>query len=205
MQSVQAPRSELVALHRTRIRRPNSSPQVTSPPAIGSGTVGLKAAQATTDSRTLQLTMRTWRAHTSARGQAPPNHRGEKRPHKPRGSKRTPAWNDHMIPNQGTGTLTSVTHGDGIIDRTVMKGGSGAVKRTVSGTETRGTLLVRDEMNGILTVSHTLRRQIRQTPKSKSEMPYGEPRTTTHRPVPMAMTCRCLILDNTPQSKGETA
>lgn len=94
---------------------------------------------------------------------------------------------------------------DGIIDRTATKDGNVGVIRTVSGTETHGTHRTRDEMNGILTVNHLRQRRIRQTPKSKSEMPCGEPRRTTHRPARTAMTCRCLTLDNTPQSRGETA
>lgn len=205
LQSVQAPRSEPADLHRTQTRRPNSNPQVTPPPAIGSATAGPKAAQAMTDSRTLQRSMRTWRAHTSARGQALPNHLGGKYLRRPRGNKRTPVWNDQRTRNQGSGIHTSVTHEDGITDRTATKGGSVDARRTVSGTGTRGTLPMRDGMTAIPIVSHPRRRQIRQTPKSKSETPCGGPRRTTHRPARTAMTCRCLTLDNTRQSRGETA
>lgn len=204
-QSVQAPRSEPAALHRLQTRRPNSNPRVTPPPAIGSGTAGPKAAQATTDSPTHQRSMRTWRAHISVRGRALPNHLGEKHLRSPKGNERTPAWNDHRIPNQGSGTHTSGMREDGIIDRTATKDGNVGATRTVSGTETRGTPPMSEGMTGILTVNHPRRRRIRQTPKSKSEMPCGEPRRTTHRPARTAMTCQCLTLDNTRQSRGETA
>lgn len=91
VQSVQAPWSEQAGLHRTQIRRPNSSPLVTPPPAIGSGTAGPQAAQVMTDSRIRPQDMRIWRTHTSASGQALQNHLEEKHLRSPRGNKRMPA------------------------------------------------------------------------------------------------------------------
>ena len=99
----------------------------------------------------------------------------------------------------------SVMGEDGSIGRTATTGGTVDVRRIVSGIETRGIPPMRDETTGILTANHPRRRRILRTPKSKSEMPCGEPRRTTRKPARMAMTCQCLSLDNTPQSRGETA